>query len=339
MSGAARRLAARPARRPAEEAGAMLLVSSSGGHLTELAVLADRWGLTAGPHHWVVPRTPQTESALAGHRVTWVPPVGSRDLAKALRNVASADRLHRRLRPSLVATAGAAQAVPHLLTAAAHRTPIVYVESAARLSGPSVTGRLAAGLPGSRIYSQAGPWGGRWELTPDVFSCFAAIAAHAVARVDSVVVMLGTERFGFPRAVRAVLGAVPPDVPVTWQVGSTSWPGPSGELTRWLPATELAACVRRASVVVSHGGAGSVLTALAEGRVPVVLPRAARLGEHVDDHQVAMCEMLAERGLVVLVEPGRPLTADHLVRAARLCAVPAAAAAPEGVAAALGVAS
>jgi UDP-N-acetylglucosamine--N-acetylmuramyl-(pentapeptide) pyrophosphoryl-undecaprenol N-acetylglucosamine transferase len=68
--------------------------------------------------------------------------------------------------------------------------------------------------------------------------------------------------------------------------------------------------------VIVHGGAGSILTALGHGRVPVVLARSAALGEHVDDHQERMCESLAERGLIVLVRPDEVLEKRHLERAA-----------------------
>ena len=47
------------------------------------------------------------------------------------------------------------------------------------------------------------------------------------------------------------------------------------------------------------------MVALSEGRQPIVVPRLARFGEAVDDHQVQVAQMLAERDRVqVLMEPG-----------------------------------
>jgi UDP-N-acetylglucosamine transferase subunit ALG13 len=60
--------------------------------------------------------------------------------------------------------------------------------------------------------------------------------------------------------------------------------------------------VRRARVVVCHAGVGTILTALANGRRPIVVPRLARHGEAVDDHQVALARRLADVGLVLLAE-------------------------------------
>lgn len=65
---------------------------------------------------------------------------------------------------------------------------------------------------------------------------------------------------------------------------------------------ELVEQVRRARVVVTHAGAGTVLTVLANGKIPVVVPRRACFGEAVDDHQVPFGRRLAEQGLAVLAE-------------------------------------
>lgn len=70
----------------------------------------------------------------------------------------------------------------------------------------------------------------------------------------------------------------------------------------FLPFAELIDTIRRARAVVTHAGAGSVLTILREGKKPIVFPRLRRFGEAVDDHQVAFARRLDEAGLVVLAE-------------------------------------
>ena len=70
----------------------------------------------------------------------------------------------------------------------------------------------------------------------------------------------------------------------------------------FLAYDELVALVRSARVVVTHGGVGSVLTALANGKRPVVVPRSAGLGEAIDDHQLEFVRKLAATGVIDLVE-------------------------------------
>ncbi len=298
------------------EHGPVLLVTSGGGHFSELAMLADQWGVPEEARHWVAPRTPQTEHALADAAGrTWVGRIDSRQLGRATLRLPAAVRLHRRLRPTALMSTGAAQAVPHLVAAALSRTPMHYVESVARTDGPSLTGRIAHRL-GAELYSQGPGWGPAWQPVPDIYSAFTVVESPA-RRIERAVVALGTEQFPFVRAIEAVRGVLDPDVEVTWQVGRTTYETPDGPLNRWLPADVLDAALAQASVVVVHGGAGSVLSALRSGKVPVVMARSAYRGEHVDDHQLTMCEMLAERGLVVLVRPDEALTHDHLLTAAR----------------------
>ncbi len=59
--------------------------------------------------------------------------------------------------------------------------------------------------------------------------------------------------------------------------------------------------VREARIVITHGGPGSIMLPLSAGKRPLVVPRQARYGEHVDDHQVAFARMLAAAGRISMV--------------------------------------
>lgn len=54
-------------------------------------------------------------------------------------------------------------------------------------------------------------------------------------------------------------------------------------------------------LVVVHGGMSS-LQAVRAGKVPVVMPRMSKYGEHVDDHQVDFVRTLAAEGLAIVAE-------------------------------------
>ncbi|GAA3818606.1 glycosyltransferase [Nocardioides panacisoli] len=297
--------------RPHPGAGPVLLVSSVGGHFTELELVVDALRIDRADRHWAVARHIQTEDRLAGEDVTWSPLVQSREYGKAMRNLRFAMALHRRLRPRLLVSTGAAQAAPHLIAAARSRTPIVYVESVARLDGPSITGRLAASLPNVRLLAPQPGWPKPWAFELDAFSAFEVRPTGTTSPVTSVLVALGSEQFPFDRAVHAVERVLPPTVEVTWQVGNTDCADGLAR-NRWLTTTELTTAMARADVVITHAGAGSILTALAAGKVPVVLPRRAGRGEHRDDHQVRMAQGLAARGLAVDAGSPEALSLEHL---------------------------
>lgn len=58
--------------------------------------------------------------------------------------------------------------------------------------------------------------------------------------------------------------------------------------------------VAAAELLILHAGAGSVIHAVRAGKVPVVMPRRGRSGEHVDDHQLEFARELAATGKVVV---------------------------------------
>lgn len=72
---------------------------------------------------------------------------------------------------------------------------------------------------------------------------------------------------------------------------------------RWqrllLPA-EYDRAMREATLIVAHGGAGTVRAAASLGKPIVVVPRRAARKEHYNDHQVATAAIYAERGLALV---------------------------------------
>jgi UDP-N-acetylglucosamine transferase subunit ALG13 len=72
-----------------------------------------------------------------------------------------------------------------------------------------------------------------------------------------------------------------------------------------------------ADLIISHGGS-TVLTVARLGKVPVVMPRRQRYGEHVNDHQVRFVQGLAAEGLVIPADEPEDLEgALERARAAR----------------------
>ena len=104
-------------------------------------------------------------------------------------------------------------------------------------------------------------------------------------------------------AVAAIAGELPQ--PVFVQFGSTPFRSADCDSAQWLAMADFEQRAAQAQLLILHAGAGSVIHAIRAGRLPVVMPRRARYGEHVDDHQVEFARTLAEAGRVVLaLEPG-----------------------------------
>jgi UDP-N-acetylglucosamine transferase subunit ALG13 len=95
------------------------------------------------------------------------------------------------------------------------------------------------------------------------------------------------------------------DEEVVMQVGATDYRPSAARWFTYAPASQMEALCKQARIVVSHAGAGSILTALRHGKPMVVMPRLRRYGEMIDDHQVELAEaLLRANALLVAWEVG-----------------------------------
>ncbi|MFB9721282.1 glycosyltransferase [Planobispora longispora] len=78
-----------------------------------------------------------------------------------------------------------------------------------------------------------------------------------------------------------------------------------------LPHGELRSLMEQAAAVVCQGGPGGITESRSAGRLPIVVPRTSRLGEHVDDHQIRFTQVMAASGRIALAGSAEELTA-HL---------------------------
>ncbi len=129
---------------------------------------------------------------------------------------------------------------------------------------------------------------------------------HAPYRV---VVTVGTDHHPFDRLIGWVdaWAALHPGVRVLVQRGESAVPIHL-ESVEMIGYDELVAAMASADAVVAQGGPGGIMDARSVGHRPIVVPRRGTLGEHVDDHQVAFTNWMAERDLVWLVTSASELT-------------------------------
>lgn len=305
-----------------------LFLATTGGHLQQLECLAARLP-PDGDELWVTDENEQSRALLRGRPVEFVPYVGVRAAGDVARCVPTAHRLCREYGVTRVVSTGSGIALGYLPYLAARGVACHYIESATRVAGPSLTGRVLQALPRVHRYAQYRGWAGRrWLYRGSVFDGFEAAPARPEpagrpAGPLRVVVTVGVApEYGFSRLIDRLAPLLAEDgdlaaatgrpVEVLWQTGST----PTGHLpisaTPFLPLGRLQDAIAAADLVVSHAGTGSALVALFAGRLPVLASRSAAHGEQVDDHQAELAGQLHERGLALHREPDR-IDVDDLV--------------------------
>ena len=295
-----------------------VLVASGGGHLQQLFGLVPRLGLQDDVV-WVTPHSGLSEGLLRNERHVEIPYAPPRDWKAALRLTGTALHMLADLGATRVVSTGSSPAPPFFLAGARLGLELHYIESATRSKGPSMSGKLVARLPSAELYTQYPGWANeRWHYAGSIFDGYSVVdAGPASTPIRRVVVTLGTEAFDFRRAVERILQVLPSDAEVLWQTGYTDVGGLGIEAHASVPSNELRAAIDSADLVISHAGTGSALTAFDLGKAPLLLPRSAKHGEHIDDHQSLTCEALTRRGLAVAT-PVEELSAAHLENVRRI---------------------
>ncbi len=118
----------------------VLLVASNGGHLLQLLQLADLW--PQEKRHWVTFKKSDAVSLLSGEGITWAHHPTNRNILNLIRNFGLALRVVRRKEVQAIVTTGAGVAVPFAIVGRLYGINVVYIESMARVTSPSLTGRL-----------------------------------------------------------------------------------------------------------------------------------------------------------------------------------------------------
>lgn len=125
-----------------------------------------------------------------------------------------------------------------------------------------------------------------------------------------VFVTVGNGLAPFDRLLRMVDAALPADgVEGTCQYGVSTDPPRGLRAVSSLPRAEFEAELAAADIVVCHAGVGTLWSAIEAGHCPIVVPRRARHGEIVNDHQLEICAELEKEGLINIVSATEDLAA------------------------------
>ena len=112
-----------------------------------------------------------------------------------------------------------------------------------------------------------------------------------------IFITLGSQKFQFNRLLKAIdklieQGKIKEEVFA--QIGYSDYQPINYNYKQFLDRDEFASMEGRADIVITHGGTGAIIGAVKKGKKVIAVPRLAKYGEHVDDHQKNL-EMLTNR--------------------------------------------
>ena len=107
-----------------------------------------------------------------------------------------------------------------------------------------------------------------------------------------IFVTVGSQKFPFDRLIRKVdqmlrEGLIQEEVFI--QTGASRCV-PSCPHQAFCEGEQFQTLLETCSVLITHGGAGTMVDAVKRGKRVIVVPHLARYGEHVDDHQLELAD-------------------------------------------------
>lgn len=287
----------------------LCLAASGGGHLRQILDLEPLW--RDYPHVIITEDTALGRSLAEKHPVRFIPhfALGQARLGQplkmlgaAMRSVGAARRIIAEEAPDVFITTGAGSQLFALLWARQRGARIILVDSFARFDSPSKFARLAGPFAHERIAQSARSaalWKGAVAIDP-----FRRLDTPRPAKEPLLLATVGAI-LPFDRLIAGVAAAkraghLPEHVIA--QTGDGGVHPPELECYDTVPFDTLKDWLKRADIVVCHGGTGSLVTALREGCRVVAMPRLLARGEGYDDHQCEIVEAFVERGLIVAAD-------------------------------------
>ncbi|MDE6893008.1 MAG: beta(1,3)galactosyltransferase EpsH [Lachnospiraceae bacterium] len=116
-----------------------------------------------------------------------------------------------------------------------------------------------------------------------------------------IFVTVGSQKFQFNRLLEKTDQMVKDGIiteEVFMQTGASDYVPRHCRYQAFYNCDEFSELMEKSDVVITHGGTGTIIKSVKMGKKTIVIPRLARYGEHVDDHQLQLLERFREMNLV-----------------------------------------
>lgn len=116
-----------------------------------------------------------------------------------------------------------------------------------------------------------------------------------------IFVTLGSQKFQFDRLLKKIDELIDAKVitdKVVAQIGASTYTPKNYEYIKFMDREKFAETMDECSVVITHGGTGVIIGAVKKGKKVIAVPRLAKYGEHVDDHQLQLLKQFDELNII-----------------------------------------
>ena len=120
-----------------------------------------------------------------------------------------------------------------------------------------------------------------------------------------IFLIVGSQKFPFERLIREMdrlkgEGVIQDEVVA--QIGVCAYEPKHLRWQRFMDKETFDQNIGACDLLVTHAGEGSIMTGLLKGRKVIAVPRYARFGEHLNDHQLQIARAMENLGCLINVE-------------------------------------
>ena len=116
-----------------------------------------------------------------------------------------------------------------------------------------------------------------------------------------IFVTLGSQKFQFDRLLLKLDELLENGIikdEVVAQIGASTYKPKHFSYVNFMDRQEFADTMDKCEIVITHGGTGVIIGAVKKGKKVIAVPRLAKFGEHVDDHQLQLLHQFDDLGII-----------------------------------------
>ena len=120
-----------------------------------------------------------------------------------------------------------------------------------------------------------------------------------------ILVLLGTQNNSFHRLLEEVEKNIKNKIiqeEVIVQAGYTKFESKNMKIIDLMSKEELAEYQDKASLIITHGGVGSIISSIEKGKKVIAVPRLKKYKEHVNDHQLDIINSFNDAGYIIGIQ-------------------------------------
>ena len=122
-----------------------------------------------------------------------------------------------------------------------------------------------------------------------------------------IFVMTGTQNNSFKRLLQE-LEKLDIKEKIIVQSGHTKYKSDKMNIFDFISDEEIKEYIKKADLIITHGGAGSIIAALNEKKKVIAVARRKEFSEHVNNHQIELTKIFNDKGYLIGIDDASKLS-------------------------------